>query len=206
MIKTVDYCLPDSQLLDKKTNQYIIWIPDAVYIVLGASNDPNTALNVDHVVQDNVTVLKRPSGGQAVVLTPNTLILSAVFLDRFTLHSTDVFQHVNAQIIAAIEQSGVQHLFPMGISDIAISGKKIVGSAIYKNKQVLLYHAVINVAEPATTFERYLKHPSKEPAYRKGRTHSEFITSLTEKGYTKSIHQLARELSASFDSFFCLSK
>lgn len=206
MIKTVEYDFPDKQLLDNQTNQYILWIPDAVYIVLGASNDPSTALHVDHVVQDQVTVVKRPSGGQAVVLTPNTLVLSAVFSDRFTLHSSDVFQHVNAQIIATIEQSGIQQVSQMGISDIAVSGKKMVGSAIYKNKKVLLYHAVINVAEPASTFERYLKHPAREPDYRKGRSHAEFITSLTERGYTKSIHQLVGELSASFDVFFRKSK
>lgn len=206
MIKTVDYCFPDKALLDKLTNQYLIWIPDAVYVVLGASNDPGTALNVDHVVQDQITVVKRPSGGQAVVLTPNTLVLSAVFSDRFKLHSSEVFQCVNARIMDTIKQSGIQDVCQMDISDIAVSGKKMVGSAIYKNKQVLMYHAVINVAEPASTFERYLKHPSREPAYRKGRTHAEFITSLNEKGYTKSIHQLVGELSASFDSFFNVSK
>jgi len=90
----------------------------------------------------------------------------------------------------------------MGISDIAISGKKILGSAIYRSKDALLYHAVLNLGEPATTFERYLRHPSKEPDYRLGRSHSEFVTSLKEKGYNQSYHQLESELSLSFERSF----
>lgn len=192
MIKVLDYCLPDIRLLEKGTNQVLIWIPDKVYIVLGASNNVNNALNVENVCQDKITVLKRPTGGQAVVLTPNNIIISAVFFDQNTLHPKEVFQHINKQIISVIEKMGIHNLSLMGIFDIVISGRKVLGSAIYKNKNALMYHAVLNIGEPTTTFERYLKYPAREPDYRAGRTHTEFITSLKEKGYTKSIHQFGK--------------
>jgi len=68
----------------------------------------------------------------------------------------------------------------------------------------LLYHAVLNLGEPASTFERYLKHPSKEPDYRKGRSHSDFVTSLKEKGYANGAHHMENMLSLSFEGMFYL--
>lgn len=199
MLNPDKYNLPDIELLKQKTNQFLIWIPDKVYVVLGASNNAALAVNLDNVMEDNITVLKRPSGGQTVMLTPNNIIIAAVFFDQKTRHPKDVFQQINKLIISTIEKSGITNLSLMGISDIAISGKKILGSAIYRSKEALLYHAVLNLGEPSTTFEKYLKHPTKEPDYRLGRSHSEFVTSLKEKGYTKSYHHLETELSLTFE-------
>ena len=202
MIKTLKYNLPDIDLLKKESNQFLIWIPDNIYIVLGASNNPNNALYLENVNQDKITVLKRPSGGQTVMLTPNNIIISAIFFDQAMLHPKDVFQHINRLIISSIERVGIQHLSMMGISDIAISGKKVLGSAINRSKDALLYHAVLNLSEPSSTFEKYLKHPSQEPDYRRGRSHSEFVTSLKEIGYSESYHHLVTTLSYSFKRYF----
>lgn len=200
MLKTTEYNLPDIHLFENQTNQFMIWIPDKIYIVLGASNQPDEALNIEKVVQDKITVLKRPSGGQTVVLTPNNLIISAAFFDQKTSQPKEVFNKVNKLIISVLEGIGITNLAMKGISDIAISGKKILGSAIYRNKNGLLYHAVLNLGEPASTFEKYLKHPSKEPDYRLGRSHAEFVTSLKEKGFSDSYHQLASIISKSFEN------
>jgi lipoate-protein ligase A len=62
-----------------------------------------------------------------------------------------------------LKGAGVKNLAMRGISDIAIDGKKILGSSIYRSKDALLYHAVLNFGEPASTFEKHLKYPSKEP-------------------------------------------
>lgn len=202
MFNASKYNLPDMDMLQGNTNQFMVWIPDKIYIVLGASNNPDEALKLDKVIKDNIPVLKRPSGGQTVMLTPNNIIIAAVFFDKNTMHPKDVFQHINKLIISAIEKTGMENLSLMGISDIAISGKKILGSAIYRSKNALLYHAVLNFGEPATTFERYLRHPAREPDYRQGRSHSEFVTSLLEKGYTKSYHHLENALSLSLESSF----
>jgi lipoate-protein ligase A len=194
------YNLPDIHLLEKQTNQFLVWIPDKTYIVLGASNQLNEVLYAEKVIQDKITVLKRPSGGQTVVLTPNNLIISAVFFDKELLHPKEVFNNINMLIINVLEQSGINNLSLKGISDIAISGKKILGSSIYRSKNALLYHAVLNLSESVSTFEKYLKHPSKEPDYRLGRSHSEFVTSLSEKGFSDNYQQLASAISQSFET------
>ena len=195
------YNLPDIHLLEKQTNQFLVWIPDKTYIVLGASNQPNEALYTEKVIQDKITVLKRPSGGQTVVLTPKNLIISAVFFDRNALVPKEVFNSINLLIISVLEQFGIKDLSLKGISDIAIDGKKILGSSIYRSKNALLYHAVLNLGESSSTFEKYLKHPSKEPDYRLGRSHSEFVTSLSERGFSDNLQNLYKTLSQCFKTF-----
>lgn len=205
MINVTDYNLPDIHLLTDTTKRFLIWIPDKRYIILGASNRADIALNIENVKQDNITVLKRPSGGQTVMLTPNNLIVAVVFHQPKELQPKDVFDQINSLIISVLEKEEIHNLSMKGISDIAIDGKKISGSAIYRKKDVLLYHAVINIGEPATTFERYLKHPTKEPDYRNGRKHSDFVTSLKEIGYTKSYEDLQNIMSQSFETSFVSS-
>jgi len=161
MTGTSTYNLPDIQLLNKETSQFLIWIPDKSYLVLGASNRAEESLFIDNVTRDDITVLKRPSGGQAVLLTPNNLIIAAVFVDPTAFQPKDIFHNLNSMILSAMEKSGIKELSLLGISDIAIAGKKILGSSIYRNQNRMLYHAVLNVSEPSATFEKYLKHPVK---------------------------------------------
>jgi lipoate-protein ligase A len=202
MIKTTDYCLPDIHLLDNKANEFLLWTPDKIYIVLGASNSLEESVNLENVSKENVTVLKRPSGGQTVVLTPNNLIISAVFFDDEKLKPKDVFLHINRLVISGLQKLGIEHLNMKGISDIAIGNQKISGSSIYRRKNALLYHAVLNLSEPASTFEKYLKHPSKEPDYRNGRSHAEFVTSLRDKGYSNSNSEFKEALSITLNTMY----
>ncbi len=191
MLNTSEYNLPDIQLLQLKRNSFLVWIPDKKYVVLGASNKSEDSLILENVIKDGITVLKRPSGGQTVMLTPDNLIVSVAFFEMDKIQPKEIFNRINKIIISSIEIAGIKYSSLNGISDIEISGKKILGSSIYRNKDVILYHAVLNLGESGTTFDRYLKHPTVEPEYRKGRKHSDFVTSLKEEGYSESYQYLA---------------
>jgi hypothetical protein len=49
-------------------------------------------------------------------------------------------------------------------------------------------------------FEKYLRLPAKEPDYRKGRNHADFITSLREKGYSQSYDHLENVLTQTLET------
>jgi len=201
MIILSEYCLPDIALLDEDTTQtFLVWQPDKPYIVLGASNRPEDALYIEIILQDNITVMKRPSGGQTVMLTPGNLVIAAVF--PHSRQPKNLFNSINSSIISAVEEAGIGGLSLRGISDIAIDGKKILGSAMYRNRDKLLYHAVLNISEPAATFEKYLRHPGKEPDYREGRKHADFVTSLREQGYVGTIEMLAIKIAETWHAAF----
>ena len=54
----------------------------------------------------------------------------------------------------------------------------------------MLYHAVLNVSMKVEVLERYIAHPPREPDYRKGRPHKDFVTSLSELGYAGTAVEL----------------
>lgn len=194
MIPVLAYSLPDINLLESDENQFLVWIPDQMYIVLGASNNISGAVMEENVMRDHIPVLKRKSGGQTVMLTPRNVVVSAVITGEKTAKPLDVFREFNELIIYVIKQGGALGLTTRGISDIAAGDKKILGSSIYRTKDKLLYHAVLNYGESGDTFEKYLKHPVKEPDYRVGRSHTEFVTSLQQIGYKYSISRLKNDL------------
>ena len=200
MVTVSEYNLPDLQLMNESTNKFLLWIPDKSYIVLGASNNAKDAVVEETTVRDNIVVLKRRTGGQTVMLTPNNIIISAVITDENVMKPKDVFIRFNDHIMGAIAKNHTVQFSTRGISDIAMGEKKILGSSMYRGKGKLFYHAVLNFNEPSTTFQKYLKHPSNEPDYRKGRQHHEFITSLKETGYAESISYLKNELADSLST------
>lgn len=179
------YNLTDAKLLADNASSYrcLVWEPGFFCIVLGQSNGLDESIYIENAEVDGVPVYKRPSGGETVVLSPKTLVISILKRgDRFQ-SPTLYFKNYSEKIIRALHTLGIRDLKVNGISDICIGNKKILGSSIYRNKERVLYHAVLNRAESAGTIERYLKHPVREPEYRNGRRHRDFITSLVEEGY-----------------------
>jgi lipoate-protein ligase A len=153
---------------------------------------------IENAGADGVPVYKRPSGGETVVLSPKTLVISVLKQgDRFK-SPTLYFKNCSEKIIRALHTLGIRDLKADGISDICIGNKKILGSSIYRNKDRVLYHAVLNRAESAGTIERYLKHPVREPEYRNGRLHRDFVTSLVEEGYRFTAEEIRKVLLSQF--------
>jgi lipoate---protein ligase len=190
MIQVKEYGLPDLLLLheEHEPETFRTWIPDKSYIVLGQSNKAENSIHIEAVQQDQIGIIKRPSGGEAVIITPKTLIISAFLISQKMENPSKYFLLFNKRIIRALESLNVENLKYRGISDIAIGEKKILGSSIYRKTKKVLYHAVLNICEESSLMERYLKHPAKEPDYRKGRKHSDFVSSLHEASFLVS-HQ-----------------
>ncbi len=186
------YELPDLKAISDSSGSGNIFVlqPDRVYLVLVRSSKVETSLNKDIVLSDQIEVLKRPSGGETVLLSPSMIVFSGS-LPFFNDTSTkQVFREINKNLINQLTDLGVKDLYSKGISDISIGEKKIVGSSMYLNKGTLFYHAVMNVSEDVSLISRYIKHPPREPDYRKGRNHDEFVTSLSNEGYNLEFSQI----------------
>lgn len=192
-----EYDLPDIELMMENVSpyRYMVWKPGFAAVVLGQSNDAETSLYLENILIDGIPVYKRPSGGESVVLSPRMLVVSILKRgDNFRAPGL-YFRAYGEKIIRALESLGVVNLRVDGISDICIGDKKVVGSSIYRNKDFVFYHGVLNVSEANGMLERYLKHPQREPGYRKGRIHSEFVTSLEEEGYHLGAEEIQRAIS-----------
>lgn len=150
-------------------------------VVLGAGDRVEQA--VDKVACDalGVPVLKRCTGGCAVLQTGGVLnyALAVPAPGHLDLESgfrlgTDLV----GAILASLGVAGQRR----GVSDVAVGDRKISGNAQARRWNALLVQGSLLVdLDPGLT-GRLLRHPPREPEYRNGRSHGDFITSLRALG------------------------
>jgi lipoate-protein ligase A len=177
------YDLNDADLFSGTGNGMLVWQPERTMIVLGQSNTPEKSLITENVEVDNIPVTKRPTGGEAVVLTPLMAVITVAREFREITSSNDFFRVINAMMLDVLADLGVKNYGTRGISDITIGDRKILGSSMHRRENRLVYHGVLNISEDPGIFEKYLRHPRREPDYRQHRRHGEFVTSLKKEGY-----------------------
>lgn len=182
-VKISEYDLPDAFLFREGATGILVWQPQETVIVLGQSNTVETSLQTETVAADGIRVTKRPSGGETVILTPATIAFTVARHFPVMVHFRDFFRMVNSVVIEGLGEMGIAELGSKGISDITIGNRKILGSSMRKVGNNLVYHAVLNMAEDPSLFSKYLRHPRREPDYRAGRKHDEFVTSVANEGY-----------------------
>ena len=184
------YTLADADLINGNSTGIMVWQPGNAALVLGQSNRIEQSLMMQAVVDDGISVYRRPSGGETVMLNPETLVISVAFDADGFKNPAEYFRRINSILIEALNPFVNGNLAQKGISDISCDDKKILGSSIYRKRNRVLYHAVLNVSLRAEVLERYIAHPPREPDYRKGRAHTEFVTSLYELGYAGTAAEL----------------
>ncbi|MFZ2339744.1 MAG: hypothetical protein WAW07_08505 [Bacteroidales bacterium] len=188
------YDLPDAALFGGTGNGILVWQPEETVIVLGQSNMAERSLITENVLADGLPVTKRPTGGEAVILTSRMAVITVAREFREMVRSKEFFMEVNVMILDMLSDLGVKNYGTRGISDITLADRKILGSSMHRRENRLVYHAVLNIDEDPSIFERYLRHPSREPDYRLRRPHGEFVTSLKNEGYNISFNDIAQLL------------
>lgn len=193
------YPFPDLRLLDHPDlTPWLIWQPDHLCIVIGRGNNAESSVHCERAQADGVPIYQRPSGGEAVLLSPATLAISAVIRQGLTGSSQHFFRHFNTAVREALGSAGIDRPGCRGISDLSLGNRKILGSSMYRNRKLVFYHAVLNVAESGERIERYLRHPGREPDYRQGRPHRDFVTSLHQAGFAVSLQNIREALEHRF--------
>ncbi len=173
-----------------------IYEPDTLCAVLGAAGRPEQDLRREALAADGVPWLRRRGGGGTVVLGPGQVVIAVVTEVSSPFRNKEYAAEINAWIVEALSGLGVPGVQPAGISDLAIGEKKIVGTSIYRTRLVLFYQASLLVDTDISLFTRYLAMPAKVPAYRRGRTHEEFCTTLAREGYAGSMQDVIGALDA----------
>lgn len=183
MSEALAYTLPDFDFVQHNENGVFIWVPDKTYVVLGQRDKPENALPKNLQTDIEFVVIKRPSGGHSVVLTPNTLVISIHGKSLDISQTKQWFRTCSNAVIQSLQRCGIKNAQIDGISDITLNNRKILGSSMYRGKDKTWWHGVLNLAERPEYIARFLAHPATEPAYRKQRSHSDFITSLEHEGF-----------------------
>ncbi|MBF0486087.1 MAG: lipoate--protein ligase family protein [Candidatus Omnitrophica bacterium] len=182
--KNLDY---DDELLrqaDKGTGEEVLrfWESPLYFIVLGRTSSVETDVNEPAALSDGIPILRRSSGGGTVLQGPGCLNFSLVLskIRRPELESIqNSYKCILELILKRMEELQVQGDF-RPVSDLVLksSEKKFSGNAQRRGRTYILHHGTILYNFNLELISRYLKMPPKQPEYRRGRTHHDFVTNI----------------------------
>jgi lipoate-protein ligase A len=158
------------------------WESSTPFVVVGYGNHVDVEVNRSACEKDGVAILRRCSGGGAVAQGPGCLNYALVLnIDRHPelASITAANCHIMKRNAAAISKVLDWEVSVEGYTDLAIYGSKFSGNAQRRKRTHLLFHGTFLLEGlDLNLLSRYLKHPSREPEYRRTRSHDDFVTSL----------------------------
>jgi len=157
------------------------WEPRECFVVVGYSNEVAREVNLAACRQAGVGVLRRCSGGGAVLQGPGCLNYSLVLrmegrppLDTITGANRHIMER-QRDALAGLLRRPVEI---KGFTDLAAGGLKFSGNAQRRKRRALIFHGTFLWHFDLTLMDRFLKMPSRQPDYRQDRPHDRFLTNL----------------------------
>lgn len=175
----------DEVLLNKAEHGEIgetlrFWESDRYFIVVGRAGKVREDCFVSDCRRDKIKIIRRASGGGAVLQGAGCLNFSLVLsYERDERYKKIIgsYQSILNSIAASFQKTGLRvEFFPT--SDLALDGKKISGNAQARKRRFFLHHGTFLYDFDLSRVEKYLKHPAREPVYRLARPHKNFLTNI----------------------------
>jgi lipoate-protein ligase A len=176
------------------------WEPHNCFVVVGHANRVATEVNLAACEARDVPVLRRCSGGGTVVQGPGCLNYTLVLRitdtgPTRTIRDTNQFilERNRAAIENLLARSGRRRetapsksetrdpkceVALCGHTDLAIAGRKFSGNSQRRRRRFLLFHGTFLLDFDITLVQALLPPPSRQPEYRRHRSHGEFLTNL----------------------------
>ena len=155
-----------------------IWSAAEPVVVLGRSNRAAEWIDEEACRRDGIPLVRRCSGGGAVVLGPGCLnyaVCLSVVSRPALADVTASYGIVHDRLVAALAVPG---LAAAAGSDLVWRGRKVSGSAQRRGRRAVLHHGTVLYAFDAELAHRYLREPPRQPAYRHGKPHRMFMGNL----------------------------
>jgi lipoate-protein ligase A len=156
-------------------NLYYSWRTLLPVVVVGRSRPIADDVVKEACQEDGVRILRRFSGGGTVVLGPGCLNYAVVLSLVSCPALADVagsFRIILGRIVAALDVPG---LAIAGRTDLVLGGLKVSGNAQRRGRRALIQHGTLLYDFDPGLASRYLREPTRQPAYRAARSHSDFI-------------------------------
>jgi lipoate---protein ligase len=158
------------------------WESMTHFVVVGYANKVASEVDVAACGTDGVPVLRRCSGGGTVLQGPGCLNYSLVL--RIDAHNgleniTSANCHIMKRNAAALSKALGQTASVEGFTDLTLDGQKFSGNAQRRKRTHLLFHGTFLLDFDLPLIGRYLRPPSRQPDYRRARSHAQFLRSLS---------------------------
>jgi lipoate-protein ligase A len=160
------------------------WEPGRAFVVVGYSNRVTTEVDVEACRRRQIPVLRRCSGGGTVLQAPGCVNYSLVM--RMERHAdlaglTETNRYVMERHRAVIERLLAGRAGSVtfdGHTDLALAGRKFSGNAQRRKRHTVLFHGCFLLSADLALIGELLRFPSRQPVYRRGRSHAEFLVNL----------------------------
>ncbi len=158
------------------------WEPRQHFVVLGYSNKARAEVNLEACRALGIPVLRRCSGGGTVLQGPGCLNYALV-LEIRKGSGTESITEANAFIMNrnrnALNSLLDGQVLIQGHTDLTLGGLKFSGNSQRRRRRFLLFHGSFLIHLDLGLVEDVLRLPSKQPSYRRNRSHKEFLTNLS---------------------------
>lgn len=175
---------PDEQILvlAAERDETVISLdrPREKAVILGRSSRVAEEIDLSVCRQDGIRLYRRRGGGCSVFVDEGTLDLSIVLVNVTTLDINRLFRCFSQWMIMLLDRQGFSPIYQAGTSDLVMDNRKIAGSCLYRRHNIVLFSSSLLFHPQIELFERYLRHPPREPVYRNGRSHRDFLRPLLD--------------------------
>lgn len=156
------------------------WESSTYFVTLGYTNRASTEAHLEACAVMGVPILRRCSGGGTVLQGPGCLNYALIGSippgDALNVGDTNCL--VMRRNRAAMETLLGAPVELAGHTDLAAAGLKFSGNAQRRKRRFFLFHGTLLLNFDLELVQTLLRPPSKQPDYRAGRTHSNFIRNL----------------------------
>lgn len=157
-----------------------LWEFHAPVVVLGRGSRVEVEADTRACAARRIPLLRRASGGAAIVAGPGCLLYSVVLslrerpeLRRLDAAHQFVMESLAAQIRPLLGEAAVQ-----GICDLTWHDRKFSGNSLRVTRDHLLYHGTLMYAADLELISACLRTPPRRPDYRRDRHHAAFVTNI----------------------------
>lgn len=209
-MKRVDQTLPtpaenlacDEALLDWAESEdpewefLRVWESPQPLVVLGRSSRTVAEVCTQTCEQRKIPILRRSSGGAAIVAGPGCLMYSLVLSYQLRPELRDI-RHAHAQVLSRIARSltsalaGIGTASQAGTSDLVFEptaspidpqampiARKFSGNSLRAKRSHFLYHGTLLYNFDLRLIDDCLLMPPRQPEYRRQRPHGDFLINL----------------------------
>ena len=162
-----------------------VWESPQPLVVIGRGSKSHEEVQLDFCREEKISVLRRASGGAAIVAGPGCLMYAVVLsLElRPELRSLDETHRRVLETMVQATRPFAESVARFGTSDLAWSSfgsppQKFSGNSVRLKRRHVLYHGTLLYDFPLDLVSQCLAFAPRQPAYRAGRDHRAFVQNL----------------------------
>ncbi len=164
-----------------------LWESPAPVVVLGRSSRVNLEVDAAACAERGIPILRRSSGGAAIVAGPGCLMYAVVLSYACRPEAHGIHQshgYVLGRLVDALRPH-VKSVARAGTSDLVLAGdcdrdavRKFSGNSLRVKRTHFLYHGTLLYNFDLPLVAACLRTPPRQPEYRHAREHGDFVANL----------------------------